>query len=87
MNIGLEYTQKVISAPFIRRETDFAFEAYCIECGYGGYVKGKDGERFYFYEDQGPFCNTSCFANFLGVEQDILPPVKPMGSLKVPSNG
>jgi hypothetical protein len=83
--IDLNTASHVLSLDSIRRETDFAHEAYCIECGFGGYVKGNDGLSFFFYESQGPFCNTKCFADFLGVEVEVLPPIKMAGRLGGPN--
>jgi hypothetical protein len=80
-------TFDILALDFVRRETDIADEAYCIECGLGGMAKGSDSLNFYFYEGQGPFCRRKCFADFLGVEEDKLPPLKYCGSLKKSSYG
>lgn len=66
----------------INREVDIADEAYCIECGHGGIMKGFDGKRMYFFEGYGPFDNAECFATFIGVTRDKLPTIKRIGRLK-----
>lgn len=82
MTASIKTMKHILSLPEISREVDFVHEAYCIQCGLGGYVKGVDGANFYFYESQGPFCNSKCFADYLGVDVSDLPKVKKAGRLK-----
>lgn len=74
--------EDILKQGFVRAETDiiYGMPVYCIECGTEKYLSER--VRMFFYESQGPFCDRHCFADFLGVESDILPPIKQLGRLK-----
>lgn len=69
---------KVVNADSVIRESDPIDEAYCIQCG----IANSGSTRMFFFNGQGPFDNKGCYASYLGVEEEVLPPTVHIGRLK-----
>lgn len=74
--------EDLVRQGYVRAETDIIYgcPVYCIECGTEKWLGER--VRMYFYESQGPFCDRICFADYLGVSEEILPKIKQMGKIK-----
>lgn len=60
-------------------EEDSEKGGYCIDC-FGPPLNGRG--KLYFFNSDGPFCGSGCYAKYIGVEKRQLPTIDWQGVVR-----